>query len=33
MKVYVDQYRICVNPNIDNKPLRLSFDDLGIQQK
>jgi len=30
MKVYVDQYRICVNPNIDNKPLRLSFDDLGF---
>ena len=32
MKVYVDQYRICVNPNIDNKPLRLSFDDLGFSK-
>jgi len=33
MKVYVDQYRICVDPNIDNKPLKLSFDDLGFSDK
>ena len=32
MKVYVDQYRICVNPNIDNKPLKLTFDDLGFSK-
>jgi OOP family OmpA-OmpF porin len=32
MKVYVDQYRICVNPNIDNRPLRVSFDDLGFSK-
>jgi OOP family OmpA-OmpF porin len=25
MKVYVDQYRVCVDPNIDNPPLRFAF--------
>ena len=25
MKLYVDQYRVCVDPNIDNPPLRFAF--------
>ncbi|MFI5139169.1 MAG: OmpA family protein [Sphingobacteriales bacterium] len=32
IKVYVDQFRVCVNPNIDNLPLRLSFDDLAFSK-
>jgi len=31
MKAYVDQYRVCVNPNIDFKPERISFDGIGSE--
>lgn len=33
MKAYVDQYRICVNPNIDQKPYRLAFDGIGDENR
>jgi OmpA-OmpF porin, OOP family len=29
MKTYVDQYRVCVNPDVDFKPYRLTFDGSG----
>ena len=29
MKAYVDQYRVCVNPNVDIKPYRIAFDGIG----
>jgi outer membrane protein OmpA-like peptidoglycan-associated protein len=29
MKAYVDQYRVCVNPNIDQKPYKIAFDGIG----
>ncbi|MCO5948096.1 OmpA family protein [Mucilaginibacter flavidus] len=31
MKTYVDQYRVCVNPNLENKPYRLVFDGIGSE--
>ncbi len=31
MKTYVDQYRVCVNPNIIAKPLRIAFDGGGSE--
>jgi outer membrane protein OmpA-like peptidoglycan-associated protein len=33
MKAYVDQYRICVNPNIEQKPYRLAFDGIGDENR
>ncbi|WP_295791740.1 OmpA family protein [Mucilaginibacter sp.] len=31
MKAYVDQFRVCVNPNLENKPFRLLFDGGGSE--
>lgn len=31
MKTYVDQYRVCINPNIDQKFDRLTFDGIGSE--
>ena len=31
MKTYVDQYRVCVNPNWSTKPLRIAFDGAGSE--
>jgi outer membrane protein OmpA-like peptidoglycan-associated protein len=33
MKAYVDQYRTCVNPNIDKKLLHIVFDGIGDESK
>jgi outer membrane protein OmpA-like peptidoglycan-associated protein len=33
MKTYVDQYRVCVNPNIENKPYRIDFDGVGSENQ
>lgn len=33
MKTYVDQYRVCVNPNIEGKPYRIDFDGLGSENQ
>jgi outer membrane protein OmpA-like peptidoglycan-associated protein len=31
MKTYVDQYRVCVNPNVDQKFERITFDGIGSE--
>ncbi len=33
MKTYVDQYRVCVNPNIESKPYRIDFDGIGSENQ